>query len=311
MKLSGSLLALALLAQAGLVQAQTTEAKKVITLEGAKSVAAAAAAEAKRGNEGASIAIVDDGGNLMYLERIQPTFAMGATISTEKARTAALFGKPTKILEDAIVGGRTPLLNVWSAPLNGGEPIKVGRPDRRRHRRKRGLERRPRRRDRARGRRCPRRPDQREQVGGGAMHSRALLFAAALLALPPVATAQTSDANVTYLPERSGQGRLRQGRADDRGGGLQDSREPARRARNGGGPHPRHRHRLRPPGNGDARDRRHGGRTEDDRPRGVSRHRHSGRRDARARASGDVVVIPNGIPHWFKEGEARRSSITW
>jgi glc operon protein GlcG len=125
MKLSGSLLVLALLAQAGLVQAQTTEAKKVITLEGAKSVAAAAAAEAKRGNEGASIAIVDDGGNLVYLERIQPTFAMGATISTEKARTAALFGKPTKILEDAIVGGRTPLLNVWSAPLNGGEPIKV------------------------------------------------------------------------------------------------------------------------------------------------------------------------------------------
>jgi len=126
MKLSGSLLAaLALLVQAGLVQAQATEAKKALTLEGAKTVAAAAAAEAKRGNEGASIAIVDDGGNLMYLERIQPTFAMGTTISTEKARTAALFGKPTKILEDAIVGGRTPLLNVWSAPLNGGEPIKV------------------------------------------------------------------------------------------------------------------------------------------------------------------------------------------
>jgi uncharacterized protein GlcG (DUF336 family) len=126
MKLSGSfLVALVLLVQAGLVQAQATEAKKVLTLEGAKTVAAAAAAEAKRGNEGASIAIVDDGGNLMYLERIQPTFAMGATISTEKARTAALFGKPTKILEDAIVGGRTPLLNVWSAPLNGGEPIKV------------------------------------------------------------------------------------------------------------------------------------------------------------------------------------------
>src|SRR5882724_13390314 len=127
MKLSGSLLAaLALLVQAGLLQAQATEVKKALTLEGAKTVAAAAAAEAKRGNEGASIAIVDDGGNLMYLERIQPTFAMGATISTEKARTAALFGKPTKILEDAIVGGRTPLLNVWSAPLNGGEPIKVG-----------------------------------------------------------------------------------------------------------------------------------------------------------------------------------------
>ena len=105
------------------VQAQVTQSKKVLTLEGAKIVAAAASAEAKRGNEGASIAIVDDGGNLMYLERIQPTFPMGATISTEKARTAALFQKPTKILEDAIVSGRTPLLNAWSAPLNGGEPI--------------------------------------------------------------------------------------------------------------------------------------------------------------------------------------------
>ncbi|MGH7525809.1 MAG: GlcG/HbpS family heme-binding protein [Gemmatimonadales bacterium] len=119
------LVALALVAVAGRAQAQTTEAKKALTLEGAKLIAAAAVAEAKRGNEGASIAIVDDGGNLMYLERLQPTFPMGATISTEKARTAALFQRPTKILEDAIVGGRTPLLNAWSAPLNGGEPIMV------------------------------------------------------------------------------------------------------------------------------------------------------------------------------------------
>jgi glc operon protein GlcG len=126
MKLTGSfLVALALIASAGRAQAQVTAGKKTLTLEGAKAVAAAAAAEAKKGNEGGSIAIVDDGGNLMYLERIQPTFPMGATISTEKARTAALFQKPTKVLEDAIVGGRTPLLNVWSAPLNGGEPIVV------------------------------------------------------------------------------------------------------------------------------------------------------------------------------------------
>jgi glc operon protein GlcG len=118
------LVALALLTTAS-AEAQVTQSKKVLTLEGAKTIAGAAAAEAKRGNEGASIAIVDDGGNLMYLERIAPTFPMGATISTEKARTAALFQKPTKILEDAIVGGRTPLLNAWSAPLNGGEPIMV------------------------------------------------------------------------------------------------------------------------------------------------------------------------------------------
>jgi glc operon protein GlcG len=123
--MASCLVALALSTGTVAVEAQVTQSKKVLTLEGAKAVAAAAAAEAKKGNEGASIAIVDDGGNLMYLERIQPTFPMGATISTEKARTAALFQKPTKILEDAIVGGRTPLLNAWSAPLNGGEPIVV------------------------------------------------------------------------------------------------------------------------------------------------------------------------------------------
>jgi glc operon protein GlcG len=122
---ASSLIVLALSTAAPSAQAQVTQSRKTLTLEGAKIVAAAASAEAKRGNEGASIAITDEGGHLMYLERIQPTFPMGATISTEKARTAALFQKPTKILEDAIVGGRTPLLNAWSAPLNGGEPIVV------------------------------------------------------------------------------------------------------------------------------------------------------------------------------------------
>ena len=121
-----SLIALTAAASVAPAAAQVTQTKSILTLDGAKTVAAAASAEAKKGNEGASIAIVDDGGNLMYLERIQPTFPMGATISIEKARTAALFQKPTKILEDAIVGGRTPLLNAWSAPLNGGEPIVVG-----------------------------------------------------------------------------------------------------------------------------------------------------------------------------------------
>ncbi|HEY9507891.1 MAG TPA: heme-binding protein [Gemmatimonadales bacterium] len=119
-------LAAGLSAVAGTAHGQVTESKQTLTLEGAKAAAAAATAEARKGNEGASVAVVDDGGNLIYLERLQPTFAMGATISIEKAKTAALFGKPSKILEDAIVGGRTPLLNVWSAPLNGGEPIVVG-----------------------------------------------------------------------------------------------------------------------------------------------------------------------------------------
>lgn len=120
-----SIVALTLFALASRLMAQTTESKRTLTLEGAKVVAAAAAAEAKKGKEGASIAIVDDGGNLMYLERLPPTFPMGAHISTEKARTAALFQRPSKVLEDAIVGGRTSLLAVVPGPLQGGEPIVV------------------------------------------------------------------------------------------------------------------------------------------------------------------------------------------
>lgn len=126
MGITGSyLVALGLLALTSHLSAQTTESKRTLTLEGAKAVAAAAAAEAKKGKEGASIAIVDDGGHLMYLERLQPTFPMGAHISTEKARTAALFQRPSKVLEDAIIGGRTSLLAVVPGPLQGGEPITV------------------------------------------------------------------------------------------------------------------------------------------------------------------------------------------
>jgi len=125
MRVEAFSLAAALCMLAGTSQAQVLESKRELTLDGAKAVAAAAAVEARRGNEGASVAVVDDGGNLVYLERMAPTFPMGTTIATEKARTAALFRKPTKVLEDAIVAGRTPLLNAWSAPLAGGEPIVV------------------------------------------------------------------------------------------------------------------------------------------------------------------------------------------
>src|SRR6058998_59564 len=85
----------------GAGRAQVVE-KKALTLEGAKKIAAAAAAEARRNNEGGVIAVVDDGGNLMYLERLDNTFAAGANISIGKARTAALFKKPTRVFEEII-----------------------------------------------------------------------------------------------------------------------------------------------------------------------------------------------------------------
>ncbi|MGH6631555.1 MAG: heme-binding protein [Burkholderiales bacterium] len=117
-------LGLMLVAMAGTGQAQVSD-KRVLTLEGAKKVIAGAVAEAKRKNApGGVIAVVDDGGNLMALERLDNTFAAGANISIGKARTAALFKKPTKVFEDIINKGRTTMVAVKDfTPLQGGVPI--------------------------------------------------------------------------------------------------------------------------------------------------------------------------------------------
>lgn len=101
--------------------------KKTLTLAGAKQVIAAAVAEAKRLNApGGAIAVVDDGGNLIAVERLDGTFAAGALISIGKARTSAIFKKPTSFFEDIIKKGRTPMvaLNDFT-PLQGGVPIEV------------------------------------------------------------------------------------------------------------------------------------------------------------------------------------------
>jgi len=86
-------------------RAQVTS-KKSLTLDGARTVIAAAIAEAKKVNApGGVIAVVDEGGNLMALERLDGTFAAGANISIGKARTAVMFKKPTKAFEDIIKNG--------------------------------------------------------------------------------------------------------------------------------------------------------------------------------------------------------------
>src|SRR5712671_4640184 len=79
---------------------QTTE-KKTLTLQGAEQVIAAAKNEAtKLHAPGGVIAVVDDGGNLMALARLDGTFSAGAHISIGKARTAVLFKKPTRFFEE-------------------------------------------------------------------------------------------------------------------------------------------------------------------------------------------------------------------
>ena len=124
LRLAVSALFLLTLYSAGLAQ---TAQKRTLTLEGAKLAIAAAVAEAKNKNApGGVIAVVDDGGNLMALERLDNTFAAGANISVGKARTAALFKRPTKVFEDIVNKGRTTMvaLNDFT-PLQGGVPIIV------------------------------------------------------------------------------------------------------------------------------------------------------------------------------------------
>jgi len=99
--------------------------KKSLNLDGAKKAIAAAVNYAKKNNApGGVIAVVDEGGNLMALERLDGTFAMGATISVGKARTAVLFKKPTRFFEELINKGRTAMTAVDGfTPLIGGIPI--------------------------------------------------------------------------------------------------------------------------------------------------------------------------------------------
>jgi glc operon protein GlcG len=110
------------------MQAQTLE-KKSLSLDGARRVIATAVAEARRLNApGGVIAVVDDGGNLMALERLDGTFAAGANISIGKARTAVLFKRPTKVFEEIIKNGRTAMValpDAFFTPLQGGIPITV------------------------------------------------------------------------------------------------------------------------------------------------------------------------------------------
>lgn len=103
--------------------------KPVLTLDMARQLIAAAAEEARRvGAPGGAIAVVDDGGYLISAERWDNTFPSASVVSLGKARTAALFRKPTKVFEDAINKGRTAMTalpDTLLTPLQGGVPIAV------------------------------------------------------------------------------------------------------------------------------------------------------------------------------------------
>ncbi len=101
--------------------------KPTLTLAGARKVIEGAKDYALKNNApGGVIAVVDDGGNLIALERLDGTFSAGANISVGKAKTAVMFKRPTKVFEDIIKNGRTSMVALPDfTPLQGGVPIMV------------------------------------------------------------------------------------------------------------------------------------------------------------------------------------------
>ncbi len=100
--------------------------KKILTLKAAKAIASAAEAEASKRGSTVVIAVVDDGGHLLLLERLDNTQVASVEVAIGKARTAAIFRRPSKDFEDQIKNGRAASLVLPGAtPLQGGIPILV------------------------------------------------------------------------------------------------------------------------------------------------------------------------------------------
>jgi glc operon protein GlcG len=98
--------------------------KKALTLAAAKRIVAAAEQEAIKNKWNMFIAIVDDGGNLMFLQRMDDAQLASQEVSVQKARSALLFKRPTKALEDAVTGGRIVMMALANAvPVEGGLPL--------------------------------------------------------------------------------------------------------------------------------------------------------------------------------------------
>lgn len=100
--------------------------KRVLTLEAAKAVASAAEAEAARRKATVVVVVVDDGGHVVYLSRLNDTQVASVEVGIGKARTAAIFRRPSRFFEDQIREGRVAALALPGAtPLQGGVPLVV------------------------------------------------------------------------------------------------------------------------------------------------------------------------------------------
>jgi glc operon protein GlcG len=117
--------ALLALGLAPALAAQTTT-KHVISLSAAERIADAAQAEAARRGSTVVIVVVDDGGYPILLRRLDDTQVASVEVGIGKARTAAIFRRPSKVFEDQVRNGRVAALALPGAtPLQGGIPIEL------------------------------------------------------------------------------------------------------------------------------------------------------------------------------------------
>lgn len=101
--------------------------KKALTLAAARAIVAAAEAEAHKHDLHVSMAVVDDGGHLLHLVRMDEAGLASVEVSVAKARAAVMFKRPTKFWEDAYASGKTHLANLPGVlPIEGGMPLTVG-----------------------------------------------------------------------------------------------------------------------------------------------------------------------------------------
>ena len=97
--------------------------KPCLTQEDCRKIQAACEAEARKNNWKVTVAILDDGGHLLSLSRMDGASPVTAEIATEKGRSAAVSRRSTKVSEDRIAGGRLVLLKMPVLPVQGGVPI--------------------------------------------------------------------------------------------------------------------------------------------------------------------------------------------
>jgi glc operon protein GlcG len=104
------------------------QSKQVLGLDDLKKIVAAAEAEATANNWAVTISIVDDGGHLLWLQRMDGVAPISASIAPAKAKTAALGRRESKIYEDMINNGRVSFMTapILEGMLEGGVPIIVG-----------------------------------------------------------------------------------------------------------------------------------------------------------------------------------------